>query len=545
VASVPHPARVPAVALLLGVLLVSLYDAGLAQSRYPYVADSASYIEMAASLRADGRARVTPWDVEPGDADAVPQPLFPPGFALVIAALVPLTGDARTAALIPSRVAAALLPLLLVVVWRGATAPGLLLCLGLWVLLSPGVREWQFVAYSDVTGLALAVVALGALARPLAGAGDPARAARGWWLAGGFAAGLCYTVRNAGLAVLAASAAMLLYARVRSLITTRALALWALGAVPPLMALGAYNLATFGTLQPYNMPASFRDWTANVVDYATAQLEDLGLPLALSAALPGAALVALLGVLIAAGLAAWWRTRDDRPQHALLTLLGLYAVAGGVLLVASRSRYEWGNFIDRRNVLQYSFALGLALLTAARAVLPARARRLGGIVLLAALAANGAGAAREALAAYRAPPEPWLALSRDTVVMTAVRELPAATLVASNAAPLFRIGAPRAVRQLDLGGDDSDFAGVLARLKTAAGSRPAAYLLVCDEWTAELSACRAGAGRAGPACTRLRAATPIVARCATADGAPDGGGPQPRGLQPAAVSETHAAPAVS
>ncbi|HXQ31750.1 MAG TPA: hypothetical protein VN790_07275 [Steroidobacteraceae bacterium] len=539
--SATHAAQAPVIALILGVLLVGLYDSGLARSRYPYVADSASYIEMATSLRADGRPRVTPWDIESGDADAVPQPLFPPGFAVLIATLVPLAGDVRTAALIPSRVAAALLPFLLVVMWRDAAPRGVLLCLGLWVLLSPGVREWQFVAYSDVTGLALAVIALGALARPFA-AGDPARASRGWWLAGGLAAGLCYAVRNAGLAVLAASAALLLYARLRSFIATRPLGLWALGAALPLAALAAYNLATFGTLQPYDMPASYRDWTANVVDYATAQLEDLGLPLAASAALPGAAFVALLGLLIAVGLAAWWRTREDPPRHVVLTLLGLYAVAGGVLLVASRSRYEWGNNIDRRNVLQYSFALALALLTAARGALPARAQRLGAIVLLAALAASAAGAAREALAAYRGAPEPWLALSRDASAMRAARELPATALVASNAAPLFRIAAPRAVRQLDLGSDDNDFADALARLRMAAGPRPAAFLLVCDEWTAGLSACRPGAARAGPACTRIRAADPVVARCASAG---VGRGEGARGLQPAAVGGPQTAPAAS
>ncbi|HXQ63859.1 MAG TPA: hypothetical protein VN787_03310 [Steroidobacteraceae bacterium] len=533
-------AHAPVVALVLGVLLVSLYDTGLARSRYPYLADSASYIEMATSLRTDGRPRVTPWDVGPGGTDAVPQPLFPPGFALVVAALVPAAGDARTAALIPSRVAAALLPFLLVVMWRGAAPPSVLLSLGLWVLISPGVREWQFVAYSDVTGLALAVIALGALARPLIAA-DPNRAACGWWLAGGFAAGLCYAVRNAGLAVLAASAAMLFYARLRSLIATRALTLWALGATPPLAALAAYNLATFGKIQPYDMPASFRAWTVNVVDYAGAQLEDLGLPLPIGAALPGVALVALLGLLIAAVFAAWWRTREDRPRHALLSLLFLYVVAGGTLLVASRSRYEWANFIDGRNVLQYSFALALALLTAARAVMSARAQRWGAIALLAMLTASGAGAAREALGAYRAPPEPWLALSRDAAVMTAARELPAAALIASNAAPLFRIAAPRPVRQLDLGGDDRDFTDSLARLKAAAGPRPSTFLLVCDEWTEGLSPCRGVAAAAGLACARLRAAVPVVARCALADD----GGPQPQGLQPAEVSGATTAPAAS
>ena len=122
-------------ALILGALLVVAYDVALAPYRYPYVADSASYVEMAASLKAEGRPLVTPWDVEAGDRDAVPQPLFPPGFSLLIAALTPLAGDERSAAVWPSRVAAALLPLLIFVLFRGVVPDGALLGVALFALL--------------------------------------------------------------------------------------------------------------------------------------------------------------------------------------------------------------------------------------------------------------------------------------------------------------------------------------------------------------------------------------------------------------------------
>ena len=498
-------------ALVLGVVLVTLYDISLAPSRYAYSGDSASYIEMAGSLRAEGRPRVTPWDLKRGEPDAVPQPLFPPGFAVAIASLVPLAGDARTAALWPSRIAAALLPFLLVVMWRGAATPATLLGAGLWVLLSPGVRKWQFVAYSDVPTLALAVIALGLLAQGLL-ATEPDRRTRTWLLAG-FVAGIAYTFRNAALALLVAALATLVYARLRSYIGTRPIVLLAAGATVPVGALLAYNVGTFGTSWPYTMPPSARPWPRNLGDYAAEQLNELGIGRLIGASSPGGYALVVLGVLLGVAAFLWWRTRAERSRHVLLTLLGLYAVGGGLLLVMSRSRFEWGNFIDERNVLQYSFALVLAALLAFGA-LPRGCRRIVGLILVAFLAVRAYAAAREALAARVAPPEEWLALDRDAAVMGVARQIPAGTLIASNAAVLFRIGSERRVRQLDVGGADSDFAGSLAVLAAVAAPGPASFLLVCNEWTGEFSACGGKLAAVAARCTRIRPRDPIVAVCA-------------------------------
>jgi hypothetical protein len=506
--------RIAVVALVLGVAFVGGYDFALGSSRYPFSGDSASYIEMAASLRATGRPRVTPWTVEPADQDAVPQPLFPPGFAVLVAALTPLAGSARSASQLPSRIAAALLPLLMLVFWRGAAAPAALLGVGAWALLSPGVREWQFVAYSDVTALACAVVALGALARALT-APASLRAQAAWCVGAGLAAATCYALRNAGLAVLAASAATLGYARLRGFIGPRPIGFWLLGTAAPLIMLESYNFATFGTLWPYSMPPSVRGWPLNLVDFAGAQLGDAGLPDSLAAALPGALLVAVVGIVLALGVAAAWATRAERRPHLLLMLLGLYAGVGAALLVASRSRYEWGNFIDARNVLQYTFAFGLAATVAASALLSARVRRLAALAAVLLIGVRGIDAGLEAEATRHAAPEPWLELNRDARVIAAMREIADGTLVASNAAVLFRIAGPRAVRQLDVGGDDSDFRGSLATLTEAGGQRPTAFMLVCNEWTGQLSACRGRESTAGPACTVVRSAAPIVAQCDT------------------------------
>ena len=521
--------RLALAALVLGALAVVAYDGVLSTFRYPYSGDSASYIDMAASLLREGRPLVTPWDVEPGDRDAVPQPLFPPGFAVLIAALTPLFGDVRIAALFPGRAAAALLPLLIVVLFRGAVGDAALAGVAALALLSQGVRDWHFLAYSDVPALALAVLALGALAR---GLGLVARAGRGafaWIALAGLAAGSAYAFRNAGLAVLAASVATLGYARLRGLGSPRAPLYWLLGAGAPLGALLAYNLATFGRLQPYDMPQSTRRWPTNLGDYALAQFDDLGVPDRLLAAAAPWLAVAALGAVAALFAAAYWRLRREPARQGLVVLLGGYCGAGAALLVASRSRYEWGNFIDSRNVLQYTFAYALMGVVAAGVVLPLRARRyaalVGGLVLVSLAAAT----VRDVRAVRDYHQETWLALSQDSAVMSAARALPADALIASNAAVLFRLGVPRPVRELEVGGDDGDFRAELAQLtRAAAGRRPTAFLLVCDEWTSRFTACgaRRGADVAGPPCSRLRGLPPLVLLCeAPPLGALDAGPP--------------------
>jgi hypothetical protein len=525
--------RLAIAALVIGALAVLAYDSVLARYRYPYSGDSASYIDMAASLLRDGRPFVTPWDVEPGDRDSVPQPLFPPGLSVMIAALTPLAGDVQVAALYPSRVAAVLLPLLIVALFRGVASDRAVAGVAALTLLSPGVRDWHFLAYSDVPALALAILALGALAR---GLGCAARGELGdtrWLVLAGLGAGIAYTVRNAALAVLAASVATLLYARLRGLGPRRAPLYWLAGASVPLAPLLAYNLSTFGTLQPYDMPQSTRRWPANLGDYALAQLDDLGVPGRVLAAAPPLAAVLAIAALAAVFAAAFWRLRREPARQGLLLLLGGYAAAGAVLLIASRSRYEWGNFIDSRNVLQYTFAYALAMVVAAGALLPPRGHRyaalLGALVLvwLATVAVRDVRAARDYY------PETWLVLSQDRVVMSAARALPPNALIASNAALLFRLGVPRPVRELEVGGDDDrDFAAELGQLtRAAAGRRPTAFLLVCDEWTVRFSACGARRldSRSGPACTRIRGVPPLVLLCEAPPAEASDSAPRPAG----------------
>ncbi len=502
-------------ALAFGILLVSFYDAVLAPVRYPYAADSASYVEMADTLYHGGRPRVTPWDLEFPDQDRIPQRLFPPGFPLLIAAFVPLTGDATTASLWPGRLAAALVPLLLLLAFRGALRDRSLALLGAFALATPGVIGWQYLAYSDVTALAVAMLALGVLARGLGLLGAPARLRPGWLALAGCLAGACYGIRNAGLAVLAAGLLALAHDAWRQRRGVAALVPWLAGAAGPVVALWSYNVATFGQLQPYTMPVSQRGWLENVGDYALAAITDLGVPWQLTEQLPAAIAIAAIALLALGLAAAWWRLRDDARGQGLLTLVAGYGFGGALLLVLSRSRYEWGNQIDVRNTLQYTWALAFGVAIAMSALAGPRLRRAGlaGAAMLVLFLV--VTTLHDVTGVRAAGPEFWQQLNQDPAVLAAPAAEPATTLLASNDAVLFRIGSRRPVRELEISGTDRDFAGALALLARTAAPRAAVLYLVCDSYTQGFTACGGAAvpGMAAPPCTPVRRIPPRVWTC--------------------------------
>jgi hypothetical protein len=506
---------VVALALCLGAMVVGGYDLALSRSRYAYSADSASYVEMAQTLVTAGSMRVTPWDIDPIAIDAIPQPLFPPGFALLIAAFMPFTSSSASAALVPSRLSAALIPCLFLLLWRPAARASVLLGVGLWVLLSPGVRQWHYLAYSDITMLALAIAALGLLYRGLLLRPQSASQSVGGsrWLWAGLLAGLCYAVRNAGLAVIAASLLTLAYACARRWLGWRAVTWWLTGLAGPVGGVWLYNLQTFAVLQPYLMPASTRTWQLNVTDYALSQLADLGVPFVQH---PLVAL-GIVVLLFALGGYSWWRCRaargSDYAEHVLLTVTGSYGLCGAALLIISRSRYEWGTLIDARNVLQYSFVVLLFLLSAARVLLPAWARTVALVGAVALFVSNAALATRDAVSAYQAPAEPWLVLSEDHALIATVGAMAPEQLLASNAAPLLRLIAHKPVRQLDLVGENGDLAAALRELSVVGHARRPVFFLVCDGMAQDFPMCQTQQAPKGAHCQSVRLDAPFVARC--------------------------------
>ena len=501
----------PLLALCAGLALVGTYDRTVAPARYAYSADSASYIEMADSMRRGQFPSVVPWGTELAAQERVAQPLFPPGFPLLAAIAAPWAGGARQAVGMLPRWCAALLPLLLLVSFRRLLDDAVLLAIGVGLLGTQGILYWHYVGYSDLPGLCLAVVALGTCwrSRERLSRGLPARAVA---VSSGVLTGLSYGVRNAGLAVIAAGVVFWLLESWRDRAVRRTALAWLAGLAPVVGCVKLYNLVAFGMLAPYSMPASTRGWVRNLADWVGGQVMDLQLlapdahPLSWQVAL-----AVLLPVLGLAALAVWFVRRQ--PAAGAVRLLLLYAGAGGLLVIASRSRYEWGGIIDSRHALQYTFALLLVLAIALDALLRGVARRIAVVAAWIGVGLLGWSALDTALTEAQQA-EDLRVLADDSALVGAVRALPAQTWLVSNDAMLWRIELGRDARQSDFGGDEAELASYLGELQARVRPRPLAFVLICNEWTARLAGCAGPASSAmDPRCRQLRVAYPRALLC--------------------------------
>jgi hypothetical protein len=194
--------------------------------------------------------------------------------------------------------------------------------------------------------------------------------------------------------------------------------------------------------------------------------------------------------------------------------VGGYALGGAVLLILSRSRFEWGNFIDERNTLQYTWALIFALALALPAVVSERAGAVFARFARLAVVLVLGFALADAWRVGTAPTEPWQLLSSDSAVVAAAK-VTDGTLLASNQAVLFRISAGAPVRNVEISGDDRNLWRALAAIRGAAAGRPARLILVCDGYTKGYSACGGAEVPAvtPPDCAVIRSAPPRVLSC--------------------------------
>jgi hypothetical protein len=349
---------------------------------FPYNPDSASYFEQARSLIQSGVALETPYGLN--DAEKQASILFPIGYPVVLA-LFSLPGfDPADTALALSRISSLLLPVLLFVSFRRLLgAPQAALLAGL-ATLSPGVLMFATLGTPDLLALLLAIATIAIVLN--------ARSRR-WLVLGGLIAGSAYAVRNAHLALLLAIALFYGYqlaaqATQRRATIQDALAFF-LGAALILVPVLLRNYLLFGAFNPYQMAPSTLSVLHNVRTFMQEAAYDvsgwraLGIFVGWSAA--GAALFLGLAASAAWHLKRSWKQRSPAQGNAIV-LCTTYAVIGACVVIAARSRYEWGEMINTRHTLQYTPFLWAALL----ATLPAHRQRwrtgflaIAGLLLLA------------------------------------------------------------------------------------------------------------------------------------------------------------------
>ncbi|WP_026602967.1 hypothetical protein [Methylomonas sp. 11b] len=321
---------------------------------FPFTPDSASYIEQARNFLDSGSLLITPYGLAPGDQDQIENRLFPIGFAVVLAAVSSFGIDAKDAAIGLAHFSAITLPWLLFFSFRRSIGPILSLLLAGLAALSPGVLKHSLMGLTDVFGLWLAVAVIGLMLN--------SRSISGFIFAG-LLAGVAYAIRNAHLALLVTIVLYFCYGWLSGAAGERRAVL--LQAVATMFGMAVIvaplllrNIVIFGSPNPYLMGPSTIGFVENLRTYIEALLKD-GTACSECAryvawSLPG--LLGFGGVIIAAAYAVYkyrWSNLPTSGKKAF-AISTIYLAMGSCVVVAARTRYQWGELINLRHTLQYS-----------------------------------------------------------------------------------------------------------------------------------------------------------------------------------------------
>ena len=329
----------------------------------PFNADSASYTDQARSILAGNgfESRPDGGGIDDIDVSQRPSKLFPPGYPLVIAAGSAVSG-VPVEAVAPwiSRIALMVLPLTVFMAFRPVIGVYGAVCLGILGGLSPGVIRWGDYAASDLLSLTLVLTSFGLTLT----AWSHNHVSRALLLAlgGGLLAGFAYLTRNANMALLLAvplsMAVWFLASPQTERATTWRVGLsWALGTSIIVVPWLARNVWVFGTIQPYEMPPSTVGAGSNLRIFIEAQIFDvLGsreLGRLAGWSIPGLVTLLVVAIVFVHLSSKQWSTFQSAERRAFVLSL-TYAVLGAAIVVAARTKYEWGDSIQIRNTMQYT-----------------------------------------------------------------------------------------------------------------------------------------------------------------------------------------------
>ena len=352
---------------------------------FPYTPDSACYIEQARGLMARGVFESGLYGTENPSATFVPDPLFPPGYPILIALfslLLPVPPE--VVALFLSLIALALIPVCMVFSFRRIVGAEAALIIGLLLVFTPAIVRWGNVASTDILSLLLVIFCMGLVLK----AGDRLMA----WFVAGLLIGFAYLLRNANLAFVLSLCGLMVWSIVFDAENRRkkivSASVWLLSfsvVVAPWM---IRNLMVFGKIQPYSMPPSSVGFIENSHAFIEAQLHVLLLLADLDTFLARNAL-GIIGLVIVLALLVWqvlttWKSWQKIEQQAFI-IATLYCILGAAIVIAARTKYQWGELISERHALPYLFSLLVVLALILKNSTVKISRRWLGLVLVSGL----------------------------------------------------------------------------------------------------------------------------------------------------------------
>ena len=328
---------------------------------FPFSPDSANYVEQARNLIQEGLTFSISSDSN--GMDKTSSSLFPIGFPIILAFLSIFGFDAQEASITVGWLSAILFPALLYICFKKQIGSSYAAILAGLSALSPGVLTYAPMGLTDIFSLILAVGVIGLVLNSRSTT---------FFFVGGVVAGLAYAVRNAHIALLTALAVYFLYLWVsnpaqRNTTIRQAIA-FVVGASTIILPLLLRNLVIFGALNPYEMEPSTVSVVHNVrvyiqeFIYDVSALRNLGLFVGWS--IQG--LILLLALVMGGSwmLMVVWKGQLAEKKKKTIFLCITYSTMGACVVIAARSRYEWGEMINIRHTLQYTPFFLAALLAA-------------------------------------------------------------------------------------------------------------------------------------------------------------------------------------
>ncbi|HEY9099969.1 MAG TPA: hypothetical protein VIN38_13975 [Thiobacillus sp.] len=327
-------------------------------SAFPYTPDSASYFEQARTLLTDGAALETPY--APNHEARQPSRLFPIGYPVILASIGLAGIDPRDASLALTWAAALLLPILLFVSFRKPLGARYAVVLAAFSLTSPSTLSYSTLGTSDLLALLLAVATAGIVLN---------KSSRSWLVLAGVIGGGAYAVRNAQLALLLSIAlyyGYLWFSRTTSRRETlRDAVAFGCGASLVCLPVLVRNEILFGTFNPYHMAPSTISALHNIRTFLQEMFYDLSGLRSLGVHLGWSAIGLLIMLCLAAGmvwrLSTAWHVFSPLRKNALI-LSATYAIISASVVIAARTRYEWGEMINIRHTLQITPFLWVIIL---------------------------------------------------------------------------------------------------------------------------------------------------------------------------------------
>ena len=328
---------------------------------FPYTPDSACYIEQARTLMDRGVFESGLYGTENPSVAYVPDPLFPPGYPILIALfslLLPVPPE--VAALFLSLTALALIPACMVFSFRRVVGSETALLIGLLVAFTPAIIRWGNVASTDILSVLLVILCMGLVLK----AADRLMV----WFVAGLAVGFAYLLRNANLAFVLSLCGFIAWSIIFDTENRRKkiviACVWLLSFSAVVVPWMIRNLMVFGKIQPYSMPPSSVGYLENSHAFLEAQLNVLLLLTDLDTFLARNTL-GVIGLVIISGLLGWqvlksWKFWRKIEKQAFI-IAGLYCILGAAIVIVARSKYQWGELISERHALPYLFSLLIVL----------------------------------------------------------------------------------------------------------------------------------------------------------------------------------------